>query len=1134
MSSIRVQIPPNPEIILDSLANNIKEFLYEPESSITFAAWYARYDDLFEKDTARLDDEAKVRLLMRKLGAVEHERYVSFILPKVPKVYTFDETVQKLKTLSGAIESVVSKRYRCFQTAKQSNEDFISFACRINKNCVEFELSKMSEEQFKCLMFVCGLKSEGDGEVRTRLLSKIEERADVTLEQLSEDCQRLLCLKHDTAMIEAPQSAAVQFLKKKKKFNKLSPMCNSSGSTGTSAKQKLTVPSTPCWCCGAMHFHRDCTYKQNKCKDCGLVGHREGYCSSAKKNPKSGALRRKGHPEAYSTKTVNLLVNTVHKHRRFIQSRINGVKVRLQLDTGSDISLISKQTWIKIGKPPRTPATERAATASGDPLEILFKCKCTTVINKDQRVVQFYVVNESLHLAGIDMLDSFGLWSVPINTYCNNVTRSTPTIDSLKTAFPAVFRNEVGLCNRTKIKLELKPEAVPVFRPKRPVAYAMYNTVDEELDRLERANIITPVEFSNWAAPIVVVRKANGTIRICGDYSTGLNDALQPHRYPLPLPEDIFAKLANCTVFSQIDLSDAFLQVEIEEASRDLLTINTHRGLYRYNRLPPGVKTAPGAFQQLMDTMLAGLPCTSGYLDDVIIGGKDEEEHARNLHAVLARIQEYGFTVRPENSGSSAEYSGQERGFRSTRQIACSFGNADVLSRLISQHVRPNEDYVIASVILEDDIRSVASDTIKSLPLNFKIVQEATQSDPIIKKVYRYLNEGWPDLKQVTDPEIKRFYDRQESLTTVQGCILFGERLVIPSPLRRRCIGQLHRGHPGIQRMKAIARSYVYWPSLDKDIVDHVKSCCHCASTAKSPSKLAPVPWPRSTKPWERVHIDYAGPITGDYYLIVVDSYTKWPEIIQTHSTTTAATIAILKDVFARFGMPSTLVSDNEPQFVTERFVDTFKRSIKKIQEGRDTVREALNTFLITYRTTPNPSTPNGKSPAEIMFGRRIRTSLELLRPPVERTIVQNKYYNVKRSYHRNDLVFAKLYSNKTWRWAPGIILEKVGSVMYNVWVNNQRLVRSHVNQLMNRFETNHHTKPMNNPSRLPIDILLAMRQCRSLSQAPAHRSYNQLLNQSYNQYHRPLAALCVFEECLNDISHTSCIRGEMLGLGQP
>lgn len=934
MSSIRVQVPPNPEIILDSLANNIKEFRYEPEGNITFAAWYARYDDLFEKDAARLDGEAKVRLLMRKLGAVEHERYVSFILPKVPKDFSFDETVQKLKTLFGAVESVVSKRYRCLQTAKQPTEDFISFACRINKNCVEFELGKMSEEQFKCLMFVCGLKSEGDGEVRTRLLSKIEERADVTLEQLSEDCQRLLCLKHDTAMIGAPSSAAVQFVtKKKKQFSKYPPKPGV-GSTGTEAKRARNVPATPCWCCGAMHFSRDCTYKQYKCSDCGLIGHREGYCSSAKKSPKPPVFKRKGHPGAFSSKTVSLLVNTVNKKRRFVQARINGVDVRLQLDTGSDISIVSKQTWEKIGKPPKLPATERAATASGDPLQLLFKFESAITINGEQRQAQFYVVDKSLHLAGIDLLDIFGLWSVPISTYCNNITSPTTTIDSLKAEFPAVFRNELGLCSKTKIKLELQPGAVPVFRPKRPVAYAMYNAVDEELDRLERANIISPVDFSNWAAPIVVVRKANGNIRICGDYSTGLNDALQPHRYPLPLPEDIFAKLANCTVFSQIDLSEAFLQVEVDEGSRDLLTINTHRGLYRYNRLPPGVKTAPGAFQQLMDTMLAGLPCTSGYLDDVVVGGKDAAEHARNLQAVLARLQEYGFTVRPEKctfaqlqirylsylldrqglrpdpakiqaitdmapptdvSGvrsflGAVNYYGKfvpgmrtlrypldellkagvkfrwtpecQQAFTRFKEILSSglllthynpnlpivvsadassvgvgatishkfpdgtmkvvqhasraltpaernysqpdreglaiifavtkfhrmlfgrrfhlqtdhapllrifgskkgipvytsnrlqrwaltlllydftiehvptakFGNADVLSRLISQHVRPDEDYVIASVALEDDIRSVASDTINSLPLSFRIVQKAIQSDPITKK----------------------------------------------------------------------------------------------------------------------------------------------------------------------------------------------------------------------------------------------------------------------------------------------------------------------------------------------------------------------------------------------------------------
>ena len=104
----------------------------------------------------------------------------------------------------------------------------------------------------------------------------------------------------------------------------------------------------------------------------------------------------------------------------------------------------------------------------------------------------------------------------------------------------------------------------------------------------------------------MVVRKAKGSIRICGDYSTGVNDALQPHQYPIPRPEDIFTALGQSKIFSQIDLLDDFLQVEVEENCRELLTVNTHRGLYVYNRLPPGIKSAPEAFQQLMDTMLSG------------------------------------------------------------------------------------------------------------------------------------------------------------------------------------------------------------------------------------------------------------------------------------------------------------------------------------------------------------------------------------------------------------------------------------------------------------------------------------------------------------------------------------------------
>ncbi|XP_061510157.1 uncharacterized protein K02A2.6-like [Anopheles gambiae] len=179
--------------------------------------------------------------------------------------------------------------------------------------------------------------------------------------------------------------------------------------------------------------------------------------------------------------------------------------------------------------------------------------------------------------------------------------------------------------------------------------YPKVPKVDAELERLETNGIISPVQFSDWAAPIVVVRKSdNVSVRVCGDYSTGLNNALECDRHPLPHPDDLFAELAGARYFTHLDLSDAYLQVEVEVESRKLLTVNTHRGLFQYNRLPPGVKSAPGAFQRIIDSMVAGISGVKPYLDDIFIAGRTKEEHDRILYAVLERVREYGFHLRLE------------------------------------------------------------------------------------------------------------------------------------------------------------------------------------------------------------------------------------------------------------------------------------------------------------------------------------------------------------------------------------------------------------------------------------------------------------------------------------------------------
>ena len=130
--------------------------------------------------------------------------------------------------------------------------------------------------------------------------------------------------------------------------------------------------------------------------------------------------------------------------------------------------------------------------------------------------------------------------------------------------------------------------------------------------------------------------------------STGLNASLKDNHHPLPVAEDIFATLNGGKFFAKLDLSDAYLQVEVEPESREFLTINTHRGLYQFTRLPFGVKTAPAIFQSIMDNLISGLEGTVAYLDDILVVGRSEEELQSRIERLLKRITEYGFHLRPD------------------------------------------------------------------------------------------------------------------------------------------------------------------------------------------------------------------------------------------------------------------------------------------------------------------------------------------------------------------------------------------------------------------------------------------------------------------------------------------------------
>ena len=171
--------------------------------------------------------------------------------------------------------------------------------------------------------------------------------------------------------------------------------------------------------------------------------------------------------------------------------------------------------------------------------------------------------------------------------------------------------------------------------------------MEAELERLQKAEIITPIEWSEWATPIVVVLKPDGAIRLCGDYKT-VNPALKIDKYPLPKIEDIFASLGGSTVSSKIDLKQAYSQMELDDEAKKLLTINAQKGLYQYNRLAFGIASAPAMWQRTMDQILQGIPKSQCLLDDIVVAGRDEDEHFNILNQVLECLDKNNLTINPK------------------------------------------------------------------------------------------------------------------------------------------------------------------------------------------------------------------------------------------------------------------------------------------------------------------------------------------------------------------------------------------------------------------------------------------------------------------------------------------------------
>ena len=219
-------------------------------------------------------------------------------------------------------------------------------------------------------------------------------------------------------------------------------------------------------------------------------------------------------------------------------------------------------------------------------------------------------------------------------------------VEGLKELHAEVFKPELGTVKGVTAKLHLKENATPVFQWARPVPYALRSAVEDELKRMESEGVLKPVEVSDWATPIVCVPKTDGSVRICGDYKGTVNPAIQTEQFPIPTLEEIRGRVSSWKKFTKIDLRSAYQQLVLDEEAQKLCTINTYKGLFRYTRLPFGISSSPAIWQRFIEQVLAGLDGACVIMDDLLVGGSNDDEHLKNLEAVLKQFLKYGLRVK--------------------------------------------------------------------------------------------------------------------------------------------------------------------------------------------------------------------------------------------------------------------------------------------------------------------------------------------------------------------------------------------------------------------------------------------------------------------------------------------------------
>ena len=317
------------------------------------------------------------------------------------------------------------------------------------------------------------------------------------------------------------------------------------------------------------------------------------------------------------------------------------------VDTGASINVIDKETFAKLPEIQLEQMKTRAFAYDNDkPVRFIGKFDAVLEMRKQYAVATFYVVNNNTsgNLISADTAQELGLVTLHLNKISSTSTLATQMTNDQKLKeilerHSSVF-NGLGKLKYYIVKLNISEDVIPVAEPQRRIPFHIREKVKHAIGIFEKDGIIERVpstQATPWISPIVAVPKKSDDVRISVDMRKP-NQAIHRIRHLIPTVNGVNLKLTGANVFSKLDISQAYHQLELHKDSQYITTFSTHVGLFRYKRLNYGTNSAAEIFRNALQTALEGIPGVCSIADDIIVFGKHRPEHDKALNDCLHRL----------------------------------------------------------------------------------------------------------------------------------------------------------------------------------------------------------------------------------------------------------------------------------------------------------------------------------------------------------------------------------------------------------------------------------------------------------------------------------------------------------------